>query len=272
MNGYIDGEWTDDLRPSLADAAFLRGDGCFEVLRIYSGKAFEADAHLDRLQQSASALRIDVPDRTRLRRWVDDIAATREEGAVRIVLTRGSMILGVDEPSRCLVFAHRIGPIPSELSLLPVRAPWHGAGVEWELAGAKTLSYAPNLAAGRHSREAGFDDALLVTTGSVVLEGPNFSVAWWREGYLETPSLELDILDSITRRVVIELALQLGLLVREVVAPLETVYRADEVMALSTTKEVLPVTTVGSTQYSAGPTTGKLAAVYRERVRTSLEI
>ena len=90
-------------------------------------------------------------------------------------------------------------------------APWHAAGVDWDLAGAKVLSYAPNLsrpAGGLGS--AGFDDALLLTVDRLMLEGPTFWVAWVVDGVLETPSLDLGILDSITRRVVLEDAHRLG--------------------------------------------------------------
>jgi len=270
VKGFVDGVWSDDLRLSLADGGVLRGDGCFETMRVYRGKAFEAGAHLARLARSADALQLDLPSGAELAGWVAVAAEAQGDGVVRVVATRGSALPEVDEPAHCFVFGHALPATPNELRLLPVRAPWHGAGVDWELAGAKTLSYAPNLAAGRHSREAGFHDALLTTAGSVVLEGPTFSVAWLVDGRLDTPSLELDILDSITRRVVIELAQGLGIPVHEVVAPLESVLGADEVMALSTTKEVLPVTVVGSTTFSVGPLTKILGEAYRQRVESAL--
>jgi branched-subunit amino acid aminotransferase/4-amino-4-deoxychorismate lyase len=147
-----------------------------------------------------------------------------------------------------------------------VVAPWHAAGVEWELAGAKLLSYAPNLSAGRRARREGFDDALLVATDGRVLEGPTFSVAWVVHGVLETPSLDLGILGSITRRLILEDARSLGLKVEEGSWPLERLEEASEVMALSTIREVQPVEAIGETRWEPGPVTASLAEAFARRI------
>ncbi|MGH8874680.1 MAG: aminotransferase class IV [Acidimicrobiia bacterium] len=263
---WVDGVETDRAALPVGDGAVLRGDGCFEVLRVYRGSPFEAAAHLDRLERSARALRLPIPDRWRLEEWVARAAEVGRECAVRVVLTRGAAIPGSDAPPRCLVMVHPMPVGPVAVDLLPVTAPWHPAGAAWELAGAKTLSYAPNLAAGRCAEEQGYHDALLVALEGTVLEGPTFSVAWVVEGKLETPSLDLHVLDSITRRVVLTDARRLGLTVEEGRFPLGRLQGASEVLVLSTVKEVTPVARVGEWTYRSGPVTGRLREAFDLRV------
>lgn len=264
----IDGQPTDHPTLEVSDGAVLRGDGCFEAIRSYGGRPFALDLHLQRLQRSAAALHLQAPPLPQLDQWVRQAAAEGGDGVVRVVLTRGSVLPDTDAPPRCLVIHHRLGPTPPEVTLLPVTAPWHPAGRSWELAGAKTLSYAPNQAATRKAQRAGFDEALLVDGERVVLEGPTFSVAWVTGGRLETPSLELHILDSITRRLVLEDAARLGVPFTEGHYPLERVEQADEAMVLSTTREVTPVVRVGEARLPPGPVTRRLAEAFQERVIT----
>ena len=257
----INGEVSDGRIP-VTDSSVVRGDGCFEVMKSYNGRAFGVEGHLDRLQRSAAALGIGLPPRDDLRKWVVRTAAEREDGLVRVMVTRGSSVPGVDEPSNVIVFGHAAPAIAPSARLYPVEAPWHAAGVEWDLAGAKILSYAPNLAASRRARSEGFDDALLLATEGVVLEGPTFSVAWVVAGILETPTLDLGILDSITRRVVLEEAERMGLEVIEGSWNLDRIAEASEVMALSTVREVQVVSHIGTLLFEPGPVTSKLASAF----------
>ena len=146
----INGEVSDGRIP-VTDSSVVRGDGCFEVMKSYNGRAFGLEEHLDRLQRSAAALGIGMPPRDDLRQWVVRTAAEREDGLVRVMVTRGSSVPGVDEPSNVIVFGHAAPAIAPSVRLYPVEAPWHAAGVEWDLAGAKILSYAPSLAASRRA-------------------------------------------------------------------------------------------------------------------------
>jgi branched-subunit amino acid aminotransferase/4-amino-4-deoxychorismate lyase len=199
----INGEPSAEGVP-VTDSSVLRGDGCFEVLKAYNGIPFTLDAHLDRLERSAAALAIPLPPRREIAAWIETVAAECPDCAVRVVVTRGSAVPNEPGEPMIIVFAHPWTGIRGPARLLPVVAPWHAAGVSWELAGAKVLSYAPNLSATRRANSEGFDDALLLTVDGLMLEGPTFCVAWVVDGVLETPSLDLGILDSITRRVVLE--------------------------------------------------------------------
>jgi 4-amino-4-deoxychorismate lyase len=138
--------------------------------------------------------------------------------------------------------------------------------VHWDLAGAKIISYAPNLAATRRAQTEGFEDALLVTVDDLVLEGPTFAVAWVVDGVLETPTLELGILDSITRRVVLEEAIHLGLDVVEGTWGIDRIDDASEVMAMSTIREVQPVVSIGDMFLEPGTVTERLGDAFHARV------
>ncbi len=269
MIALIDGERAESI--SVADGAVLRGDGCFEAIRVYGSVPFALDAHLGRLARSASLLRLVVPERELLVAWCRALAREGGDGVIRILLTRGSVVPDSDAPPRCIVLHHAAEPVPPTLRVLPVDAPWHSAGRDWDLAGAKTISYAPNQAATRRARAEGFDEALLVSVDGTVLEGPTFALAWVVEGTLETPSLDLKILDSITRRFALEDAVRLGIPVREDRFPLARLAEASEVMAWSTTKEVTAVASVGDHPFRPGAVTATLAAAYRERVQREVE-
>lgn len=262
----INGEASDGLIP-VTDSSVLRGDGCFEVLKARSGRVFALDQHLDRLARSAKILEIELPPRSEIESWIMAVAEEGVDCVIRVVASRGSAIPGEPSPPRVIVFGHPVPPASGPATLLPVTAPWHAAGVPWELAGAKTLSYAPNLSAGRRATEQGFDDALLVTVDDLMLEGPTFSVAWVVAGVLETPTLDLGILDSITRRHVIGIAAEIGVEVREGEWTLDRLGVADEVMALSTVREVQPVSAVGRRRFVEGPISSRLAREFAQRAR-----
>ena len=255
-----------DGRIPVTDSSVLRGDGCFEVLKSYGGRAFAIDEHLDRLQRSATALGIELPTRAALTEWVEKTSAELVDGAIRVVVTRGSSVPGLDEPSNVIVFGHSWDDAITPGRLHPVEAPWHAAGVVWDLAGAKTTSYGPHMAATRRALSAGFDDALLLSTAGVILEGPTFSIGWVVDDRLETPGLDLGILDSITRRVVIEVAGELGIDVIQGVWDLSRLVDATEVSAWSTIREVQPIVAVGELAWEPGPVTERLSTAFGRRV------
>lgn len=252
-----------DGRIPVTDSSVLRGDGCFEVIRSYRGEPFALEEHLDRLERSAAALDIELASREDLRSWATKTAADLGEGAVRIVVTRGASIPGITEPPMVIVFGHGWDRATGPAHLQPVEAPWHAAGVPWDLAGAKVTSYAPNMAATRRARAAGFEDALLITPERVMLEGPTFSIGWVVDGVLETPHLDLGILDSITRRVVLDSAAEMGIDVVEGHWELSRLDRASEVTAWSTLREVQAVSQVGIRSWEPGPTTHRLQEAFK---------
>ncbi len=257
----INGEPSDGLIP-VTDSSVLRGDGCFEVIRAYGSVLFRLEDHLERLANSAAMLDIQLPPLEDIAKWASDSAGEVPDSAVRIVVTRGPNIPGLEGGPVVIVFAHTWSGSDQPARLYPVTAPWHAAGVAWELAGAKIISYGPNMATSRTAQGAGFDDALLLSLEGAILEGPTFSVAWVVDGVVETPGLDLGILDSITRRVFFELAGGLGLEVVEVTADLNRLGDASEVMAISTIREIQPVSAVGAKTWVPGPITKNLSEAF----------
>ena len=260
----IDGELspTTDASLSILDIGLLRGYGCFEALRSYEGRPFRSASHVDRLRASADRLDIALPDDDVLGEWIADRSSAGGDCVVRIVVTGGVDPLRPGTDTHVVVFAEPIPEMGESLRALPVDAPWHPDGSFSELTGAKTLSYGPNLAASLAAHRAGFDDALLIGRSGTVLEGPTFGVGWVVDGVVETPSLDLGILASITRAAMLEVARDADVPVNEGRFTLERLGAAQEVFALSTVKEIMPISSVGDDEWTAGPVTRTLAAGY----------
>ena len=150
----------------VTDEGLLRGDGVFEVIRVYDGVPFALKEHLTRLERSTTNLRLgwsaskDDVERD-IRRLLEARGGTSFDGCLRIVLTRGGRQLLLTEP---------LPPTPEQARLAYVTySPTH------LLDGVKSLSYAANMLATRSAKERGFDEALLVTPHGRVLEAPTSS-------------------------------------------------------------------------------------------------
>lgn len=256
----------DQASVSVLDVAFLRGYGCFEAMRSYDGKLFRMAEHLNRLEASAGAMWIPLPDRADLEAWAIDRAALGD-AVVRIVVTGGLDLDRAGTGASVVVFAHDAPPRPDALRLLELDAPWHPAGEPSELAGVKSTSYGPNVAAVQRAKQEGFDDAVLLDNETTVLELPNATIGWVVDGVVETPSLDLGILRSVTRHAMLEVAAEHAIHVEEGRFPAARLHAADEAFVMSTTKEIVPVTAVGSRQYEPGPVTKSLADGFRDLVQ-----
>lgn len=230
------------------DEGLLRGDGVFEVVRVYRGRPFALADHLVRLEHSARNLRLGVPiDRPGLERRIAELLERRDpagfDGALRIVVTRGGHEIVLTEP----IEQHP----PSIRLALVVYAPTR------ILDGVKSLSYAANMLAGRIARERGFDEALLVTPHGRILEAPTASFFWVDEqGLLCTPPLDDHILASITRDRLLRL-----FEVSERHCTRADLATAREAFLASTTREVQPVACVEEQRFAApGPITREAQA------------
>ena len=222
------------------DDGVMRGRAVFETLRVYNGRPFALHPHFDRLQASAAKLRLPEPPLDELQSLAHDaLAAAGEPNCVlRFLWT----------PATGLALVTALPPGHDELRARGLRL----QVCEWStgvLAGAKSTSYAANMAAQASAEEAGLDDALFVSADGIVLEAPTANV-WFREGdRLLTPSLEQPILAGVTRGVVLRLA---ELPVEEGVFGLERLLAADEVFLTSSVREVMPVSQVGDRRFEPG--------------------
>jgi len=270
MRVIIDGAPVEDDAAfvSAFDWALLRGFGVFEVIRLYGSAPFRLHAHLDRLERSSAALGVALPAREALTDWVGELAADHRDGCIRLILTGGGRDESAAAPPRTILIWEPNPTVPASLRLIPISAPWHPGTDYGGFPGVKWTSYAPNMAATDKAHRAGFDDGLLIDKEGIVLEGPTFTVAWVHDGRIETPSLDLGILHSITRVAVLECAERLELAVSEGHYPLDRLLQADEALALSTMKQVLPIEQVGEIRIPLGPATRKIAECFAEIVES----
>jgi branched-chain amino acid aminotransferase len=238
------------------DAGLLRGDGVFEVIRVYDGRPFALEAHLSRLQRSAGNLRLPLDleaVRSDAHRLLARAGAGPQHDLLRIVLTRGGRRLLVTEALPDAPERIRLGTI----TYAPTRI----------LDGVKSLSYAANMLASRLARERGYDDALLVTPHGRVLELPTSSFFWVKDREILTPPLEEHILASITRAAVIQL-----FDVRERPCALgDLLDGADEAFVASTTREVQPVAAIDRRAFDeVGPITANVARELSAHIQSEL--
>ncbi len=238
------------------DDGLIRGDGAFEVIRLYDGRTFALESHLARLERSAQNLRLEVDleaIRADIGRLLAHAGSSPEHQLLRVLVTRGG---------RRLLLTESLPPVPDLVQLGPVT--YQPTLI---LDGVKSLSYAANMLASRLARERGFDEALLVTPEGQVLEAPTSSFFWVKDEQVFTPPLSEHILASITRRVVME---ESGATERSV--SLSEAQEADEAFIASTAREVLPVAGIGGRSIAApGPVTSRLADAVMSSIRASLD-
>jgi 4-amino-4-deoxychorismate lyase len=236
------------------DEALLRGRAVFETTRVYDGRPFRLEAHIERLARSAARVRLPAPDPDECIRLADGVVKAAGTGdlSLRFYWT-GTTLVSTGAA---------IAPELEQLRGRGIRL----AVVRWStgaLAAAKSTSYAENMAAQDEAAERGADDALLVAHDGTVLEAPTANV-WWRKGdALQTPSLELPVLAGVTRAVLFELAPAAGYDVVEGTFPLERLLGADEVFLTSSIREVMPVAAVDGTAFKLGPAAQALQRALR---------
>jgi branched-chain amino acid aminotransferase len=240
----------------IKDDGLYRGDGAFEVIRLYAGRPFALADHLDRLQRSAGAIELAV-DRAALDGEIEALLSEfgDGEGQLRIVVTRGGRRIAVTEPLPPMAETLRLATVTYAPTVI--------------LTGVKSLSYAANMQATRLAQAKGADEAVLVTPDDTVLEAPTSTIFWVSpEGVLRTPSLESGVLASITRdRIVAELEVEEGSW------PLADLAAASEAFLASTSREVQAVSAIDGKQLPEvpGPRTEEAVAGFAEALRRELQ-
>jgi len=234
-----------DATLAITDDGVARGDGGFETVGVWDGRPFRLHDHLDRLQATLDAVALPLADADLLTAEAHALLDGWDaDGALRIYQTAsGTRVVTLSPPPQRTEPRH----------LDPQPAPWIRPRGTFAPAGAKTMSYLPNMAATRRAQRNGADDALLMSLEGWVLEGPTFAVLWAAGGRLHTAPLALGIVDSISRRTVLEIAADQGVDVVEEPRPLDHMLAADEVMICSAVRPLIAIRRVADRVYD-GPT------------------
>ncbi len=279
---YISGEYFDkaNAKISVYDHGLLYGDGVFEGLRSYGGKVFRLKEHLDRLWDSAQAIRLDIPmSRKDMEAAVYETLKKNDlkDGYVRLIVTRGMGTLGLD-PDKCprpeiIIIADVIQLYPREfyengleiVTTSTVRI--SPAALSPRI---KSLNYLNNILAKIEGKNAGCVEALMLNAKGEVAECTADNIFLVRRGELFTPPLDAGILEGVTRNAVIEIAEKNGLKVHQVPLTRYDVYVADEMFITGSAAEVVPVVKVDTRVIGdgkPGKTTKQLTELFHALTR-----
>jgi len=279
---YVAGQLVDksEAKVSVYDHALLYGDGVFEGIRVYVGKVFLLDEHVDRLYESARAIRLEIPlTPAQMAQAVRDTVAANKltDGYVRLVVTRGAGTLGLDPRKtshpQVIIIADTIALYPAEMyaeGLRLITASTIRNHPQALSARIKSLNYLNNILAKIEGTDAGCVEAVMLNHLGHVAECTGDNIFLVKHGVLSTPSTDSGILEGITRNCVIELARKAGYEVRETTLVRHDIYVADECFLTGTAAEVIPATSldgrvIGTGQ--PGPVTRDLLERFRKLTR-----
>jgi branched-chain amino acid aminotransferase len=234
VNGRISP--TADAVVPLKDDGLYRGDGAFEVIRIYGGRLFALADHVARLARSAAAIELEF-DRAALATEIETLIAEfgGGDGQLRLIVTRGGRRIAATEP------------LPPHAETVGVATVTYSPSVI--LNGVKSLSYAANMEATRIAQSRGADEAVLVRPDGVVLEPPTSSIFWVSpQGGLRTTALGAGVLESITRDRLVK-----ALHIEEGEWPVGDLRSAHEAFLASTTREIQAISAIDGEDLPEAP-------------------
>lgn len=260
INGQILPE--EDARISVFDHGLLYGDGVFEGIRAYNGKIFTLEQHIDRLYDSAAAIALRIP--ITKDEMANAIKKTMEannqaDSYIRLVVTRGVGKLGLD-PNKCakpqvIIITDTIELYPKALyekgldivTVATIRN--HFSALDPKI---KSLNYLNNILAKLESIEAGAGEALMLNKDGYVAECAGDNIFIFKDNTLLTPPASAGILIGITRNVVMELAIKMGIQVKEHLMTRYDLYCADECFLTGTAAEIIPVVKIDGRTVGTG--------------------
>mgnify|MGYP006289896519 CR=1 FL=1 len=268
-----------DARISVFDHGVLYGDGVFEGIRVYNGKIFDLKEHLQRLYQSAKAIRLEVfmdidQMSDAVQKTVD--ANGVENGYIRLVVTRGEGSLGLNpfvcKNSQIFIIADDIQLYPEELyeegmkviSASTVRN--HPLSLPPQI---KSMNYLNNILAKMEAIDSDVPEAVMYNHEGNVAEATGDNVFIVKKGIIYTPPTEAGALEGITRNSVIMIAEREGYKVVERDLTKFDLYTSDEFFLTGTAAEVIAVTKVDKQEIGdgkVGPVTNKLLAAFRDYI------
>jgi len=253
MKVYISGKFFDkeNAKISVFDHGLLYGDGVFEGMRSYNGKVFRLREHMIRLWNSARALMIEIP--ITLEEMESAINETLkvndiQDGYIRLLITRGIGTLGLDahlcsEP-QVVIIAAQLALYPAELyekGLDIVTASTIRTNSAMVSPQIKSMNYLNNIFAKIEGHLAGCAEVLMLNTKGEVAECSGDNIFIISKGKLHTPPPEAGILEGITRQTVIDIAIEMGIPVKEMPMTRYDIFAADECFLTGSGAELIPV-------------------------------
>jgi branched-chain amino acid aminotransferase len=250
---YINGKFFEkpDAKISVYDHGLLYGDGVFEGIRIYGGKIFRLQQHVERLFESARHIQLTIPlGRDKMAEAIRGTvqANAKDNGYIRVVVTRGAGSLGLDPQKttdpQIIIIVDDISMYPPEL---------YENGMEIITASTirnhpnalspriKSLNYLNNILAKIEAVQGGCLEALMLNPQGEVAECTGDNIFLVKSGTLRTPPLDAGILEGVTRNAVMELARAVHIPVHEIALTRHDVYAAEECFLTGTAAEVIPV-------------------------------
>lgn len=286
MKVYINGKYRDEAEATISvfDHGLLYGDGIFEGIRAYNGRVFRLKEHIDRLFYSAKAILLNIPmSHGDIMKAVVDTCRQNDvrDGYIRLVVTRGVGTLGLN-PNRCkdpsvIIIAGKIQLYPPELYqngmniiTVPTVRNLHSALNP----AIKSLNYLNNILAKIEANNSGCEEAIMLNAEGFVAECTGDNLFIVKENRLLTPPLTAGALYGITRRVVLDLALELGLKAEETNLTRYDLFNADECFLTGTGAELVPVVRIDGRVIGngkPGPITHRLVDQYRTLTKMSGE-
>ncbi len=276
---WMDGEWYDETtaRISVFDHGLLYGDGVFEGIRVYGGRIFRLEEHLERLYDSARAIGLTIPIAPDACARIVEEAVRRSglaDAYIRPVITRGRGDLGID-PRSC--------PVPTVLIIVDTIHIWseerYAQGLRMMTAGTpiphrealsprvKSLNYLSHILAKMEGVNAEVDEVLMLDAQGWVAEASGMNLFVVRKGVVRTPPAWGGILRGVTRDVVIDLARGAGLPVEETILNRYDVYTADEAFLTGTAAEIAPIRELDGRPIGSG-TPGPVTRDLRNRFQS----
>lgn len=253
MKIYLSGKLVaeKDARVSVFDHGLLYGDGVFEGIRIYNGRVFMLEEHIDRLYRSAQAIALTIPmsKQAMTRAVVKTCLANKTmNGYVRLVVTRGKGTLGLN-PYSCkkpevIIIAAKIqlySPILYSKGLKVITAGTirnHNESVNPAI---KSLNYLNNIMAKIEAINSGVEEVVMLNSHGYVAEASGDNVFIFKGNQLLTPPTSAGALEGVTRNVVLKLARQSGYETREAMLTRYDLYNADEMFLTGTAAEMISV-------------------------------
>lgn len=260
MNGRLVPE--KDAKISVFDHGLLYGDGVFEGIRVYNGRIFMLEEHLDRLFRSGKAIALKIPmSKKALIKatvWTCKVNRTMN-GYIRLVITRGKGDLGLNPfscgKSQVIIIAAKIQLYPKHLyeeGLKVITAGSLRNHTESVCPAIKSLNYLNNILAKIEAINSGVMEVIMLNTEGYVAEASGDNVFIIRGNKLLTPPVSSGALEGITRNVVMDIAGNMGFDVREEVLTRYDLYNADEMFLTGTAAEMISVVEMDRREIGTG--------------------